>query len=528
MPKVSPIRETTCCRTPHIDAGARTLEIDGRTLRLSDVEAAAQGARVALSAAARERVERARTMVQDILRDRAVVYGISTGVGDLCTTIIPPDGLRTLQQNIIRSHAAGVGAALPEPVVRAMLLLRANALAAGHSGVRAQLIDMLLALLNARIHPIIPEQGSLGASGDLAPLAHLALVLTGEGEAVVDGARLSGREALRRRGLAPITLEAKEGMALINGTQLMSALGAQLVLDGERLAALADVAGALSLEALGGTDRAFAPALHAARPHPGQGASAAHLRRLVAESERVAHAEYARVQDAYSLRCMPQVHGAARQALAHLRDVLTVEINSATDNPLLFPDTGDVVSGGNFHGQPLALPLDYVTCALAVLAGISERRIERLVNPHLSGLPAFLAPHGGLQSGYMLAQYTAAALVSENKVLSHPASVDSIPSSGNQEDHVSMGAAAARKARRVLEHAQQVTGIELVVACQAVDFGRGRLGRGTAAAYRAVRDRVGRLTDDRPVGADLTLGLALVQSGAVLDAVQAAIGPQAG
>jgi len=503
---------------------ARTIEIDGRTLRLSDVEAAVLGARVTLNGAARHRIERARAMVQDILRDGAVVYGISTGVGDMCTTVIPPEQLRTLQQNILRSHAAGVGAPLPEPVVRAMLLLRANALATGHSGVRPELADLLLALLNDRVHPVIPEQGSLGASGDLAPLAHLALVLTGEGEAFVDGVRLPGRAALARRGLEPIVLEAKEGIALINGTQLMSALGAQVVLDGERLAAAADVAGALTLEALGGTDRAFAAPLQAARPHPGQSASADHLRRLLADSARVSRGEYARVQDAYSLRCMPQVHGAVRHALAHLRDVLAIEINSATDNPLLFPDDRDVISGGNFHGQPLALPLDYVTCALATLANISERRIERLVNPHLSGLPAFLAAHGGLQSGYMLAQYTAAALVSENKVLSHPASVDSIPTSGNQEDHVSMGAAAARKARQVLRHAQQVVGIELVVACQAVDFGRGRLGRGTGAAYRAVRERVARLTDDRPVAADLALGLALVESGAVLDAAEVAIG----
>ena len=501
-----------------------TVEIDGRTLQLQDVETGVRGARVALATTAKARIERARAMVQDILREGTVVYGISTGVGDLCTTTIPAEELRTLQQNIIRSHAAGVGAPLPEDVVRAMLLLRANALAAGHSGVRPELIELLLALLNARVHPVIPEQGSLGASGDLAPLAHLALVLTGEGEAVVDGARLPGGEALRRRGLEPIVLEAKEGIALINGTQLMSAIGTQVALGGERLAAVADIAGALTLEALGGTDRAFAAPLHAARPHPGQAASAAHLRALLEGSARVSHGTYAKVQDAYSLRCMPQVYGAARHALAHLRDVLSIEINSATDNPLLFPDQRDVISGGNFHGQPLALPLDYAACALAALANISERRIERLVNPHLSGLPAFLAPHGGLQSGYMLAQYTAAALVSENKILSHPASVDSIPSSGNQEDHVSMGAAGARKARQILHHARQVVGIELVVACQALDFGKGRLGRGMDAAYRAVRRRVARLTEDRQVADDLTAGLALVESGTVLDAVDAALG----
>jgi histidine ammonia-lyase len=341
----------------------------------------------------------------------------------------------------------------------------------------------------------------------------------GEGEAVYQGIRLAGGDAMRRAGLEPLVPKAKEGMALINGTQFMSALGTLFLLDAERLALLADVAGAMSLEALRGTDHAFMACLHAARPQRGQPESARHIRALLRGSDRIARNGYGRVQDAYSLRCIPQVHGAVRQALAHLREVLAVEINSATDNPLIFAEEGLVVSGGNFHGEPLALALDYATAAVAELASISERRIERLVNPHLSGLPAFLTPEGGVRSGYMLAQYTAAALVSENKVLSHPASVDSIPTSANQEDHVSMGAHAARKALQVLRNSQQVLAIELVSASQAIEFGVGALGLGTAAAYRTVRTAVRHLDEDRILSEDLRAGADLVRSGAVLQAV---------
>jgi histidine ammonia-lyase len=502
------------------------LEVDGRTLTLEVVESVANGAPARLSAEARAKVQIARELVEVVMRERRPVYAVSTGVGDLCTQVISASDAQVLQRNIVRSHAAGVGTPLAEPVVRAMLLLRANALASGHSGVRPIVIDTLLAMLRNGVHPVVPEQGSLGASGDLAPLAHLALVLMGEGEATFQGQQLPGNEALRKASLAPLVFEAKEGIALINGTQLMSAIGTLFLLEAERLAALADVAGALTLEALGGTDRAFDPRLHAVRPHPGQLASAQHLRLLLEGSARIARNDYGRIQDAYSLRCMPQVHGASRQALAHLRDVLTIEINSATDNPLLFPDSGEIISGGNFHGQPLALALDYATLAVAELANISERRIERLVNPKLSGLPAFLTASSGLQSGYMLAQYTAAALVSENKVLSHPASVDSIPTSANQEDHVSMGAISARKALRVLVHSQQVLGIELVVACQAIEFSGGALGRGTAIAYRVVRESVPRLTEDRILAKDIGAGLEAVRSGDVLQAVEVAIMPQ--
>lgn len=499
------------------------IEIDGRTLSLEAVEAAASGASARLAEAVRARVERGREMVDDILRSGRPVYAISTGVGPLCAVPISAADARTLQVNIVRSHAAGVGPPLPEPVVRAIMVLRANALACGHSGVRPLVIDMLLEMLARGVHPIIPEQGSLGASGDLAPLAHLALVLIGEGEAIFQGARLSGAEALARAGLSPLVLQAKEGIALINGTQLMSALGTLFLLQAERLADTADIAGALTIEALGGTDRAFLPLLHKARPHPGQAVSAQRILEALKGSERVVGQGYSRVQDAYSLRCMPQVHGAVRQALAHLREVLAVEINSATDNPLLFPDEGEVISGGNFHGEPLALVLDYAAIGVSELASISERRVERLVNPQLSGLPAFLTTREGLNSGYMLAQYTAAALVSENKVLCHPASVDSIPTSANQEDHVSMGAHAARKAMAVLQNSQQVLGIELAVACQAIEFGEGRLGKGTEAAIRAVRAVVPRLGEDRSVANDFAAGLMLVRSGALPETVRAAV-----
>jgi histidine ammonia-lyase len=505
---------------------AAMIEIDGHTLTPEAVEAVAGGAAITIAPGALERAARSRQMVERILCERRPVYGVSTGVGELRTVWISPDEAAALQRNIVRSHAAGVGAPLPEPVVRAMMVLRANALALGYSGVRPVVIQTLADMLERGVHPLIPEQGSLGASGDLAPLAHLALVVMGEGEALYRGARLPGGRAMREAGLEPLVLEAKEGIALINGTQFMSAMGVLFLLAAERLAVIADVAGALSLEALRGTDRAFHPLLHLTRQHPGQMACARHLLLLLEGSERVHRASHPGVQDAYALRCMPQVHGAVRQALAHLRQVLTVEINSATDNPLLFPDQDEVISGGNFHGEPLALALDYAAMAVAVLATISERRIERLVNPHLSGLPAFLSRRSGLQSGYMLAQYTAAALASENKVLCHPASVDSIPTSANQEDHVSMGAHAARKAMAVLRNSQQVVAIELVVAAQGVEMGDGTLalGRGTAAAYRCLRNTIPALGDDRVLAGDFAQALELVQSGAVLRAAEGALG----
>src|SRR5918992_1873548 len=375
---------------------------------------------------------------------------IATGFGDLADTRVDPGQTTALQRNLVRSHSAGVGEPIPDEIVRAMLLLRANALSVGLSGVRVELVELLVAMLNAAVHPVVPSRGSLGASGDLAPLAHIALVVIGEGEATVDGAGPGGgAEALARADLEPIELEAKEGLALLNRTQLMAAIGALALRDAQRLALTADVVGAMSLEAMLGTGAAFAEELVAARPHPGQIASARHLRELLAGSEigasHRADTEH-RVQDAYSLRCMPQVHGAARDALAELERVLTVEINAATDNPLVFP-SGNVISGGNFHGEPVALALDYATMAVTELASISERRTARLVDAHLSGLPPFLTERPGLESGLMIAHYTAAALVNELQTLAHPASVDTIPTSANQEDHVSMGATSALQLR---------------------------------------------------------------------------------
>jgi histidine ammonia-lyase len=490
--------------------------LDGRTLQPEDVERVVRGELAELSQEARQRMEASRVWVERIVQERRAVYAVSTGVGNLCTVAIPAEDVRALQRNIVRSHAAGVGPPLQEEAVRAMLLLRANALASGYSGVRPVVVDTLLQMLNCGVHPVVPEQGSLGASGDLAPLAHLALVVMGEGEAFFQGERLPGGEALRRAGIPPIVLEPKEGIALINGTQFMSALGTLFLLEAERLVTIADAAGALTIEALRGMDTPFDPQLQHVRPHPGQAQTAEHLRTLLSGSQRVVREGYARVQDAYSLRCIPQVHGAARDMLRFLRGVLQIEINSATDNPLVFPAEGVVLSGGNFHGQPVAVALDAAAMAVASVGAMSERRIERLLNPHLSGLPPFLAKQSGLHSGYMLAQYTAAALVSENKVLAHPASVDSIPTSANQEDFVSMGAHAARKAVQILRNVQQIVGIELVLAAQAVDLDpQGSLGQGTRAVYDAVRASIPPLEEDRVLSCDLRQALELVRSGAL-------------
>jgi histidine ammonia-lyase len=407
-----------------------------------------------------------------------------------------------------------------------MLLLRANSLASGHSGVRPEVIDLLLALLEGRLHPVIPAKGSLGASGDLAPLAHLALVLIGEGEVQTEGRRISGAQALAEAGLHPLTLEAKEGLALINGTQLITALGALAVLGAGRISRAADVAAALTAESLRGTDACFADHFAAVRPHPGHRRAAANLRQLVAGSRLIARPGEVRVQDPYVLRCAPQVHGASKDVLAHVRQVLEVEINAVTDNPLVFPEQDLVLSGGNFHGQPLALALDYLAMALAEWSSIAERRVERLVNPQLSGgLPAFLVEEGGLNSGFMLAHYTAAALVSENKVLCHPASVDSIPTSANQEDHVSMGAFAARKVNEVLANAERVIAIELLCGAQALEFrGVEHAGPASRAAHAAIRQVVARREADRLLSPDIEAVADLVRSGCLLDAVESVTG----
>jgi histidine ammonia-lyase len=512
--------------------------LTGADLTVPDVEAVARGgAPVALDIHARERMQEARDLIESLVAEGAVVYGVTTGFGALASTFIAPADAGRLQENLLMSHAAGVGPAFPREVVRAMLLLRANTLALGHSGCRPMLVDRLIAFLAAGIHPVVPEQGSVGASGDLAPLAHLALPLIGRGEVEFGGSVVPARIALLEAGLEPLTLEAKEGLALLNGTQMMSAIGALLLADADRLARTASVVAAMSVEALLGTDVAFAAAYQLARPHPGQIAVAAELRHLLRDSalQTGHHGHAHKVQDPYSLRCVPQVHGAVRDTLDHLRRVLDIELNSATDNPLVFPGGGvadegtiatgggRVISGGNFHGEPIALALDFAKIALAELGSISERRTALLVDPRLNGgLPPFLAASSGIDSGMMIYQYTAAALVSENKVLAHPASVDSIPTSANQEDHVSMGSISARHARTVLAHVEAIIGIELLVAAQALDL---RIagpegaapGAGVAEALARVRGRVRHLDGDREPGPDLAAATALVHEGALAD-----------
>ena len=505
--------------------GHAPVTIDGHRLTTADVARVARAAcPVVLSPEATVQLETCRALIERITASRRPVYGVTTGVGELRNVTVSPQEVILLQQNIVRSHAAGVGDPLPDEVVRATMLLRAHTLARGYSGVRPGVVALLVGMLNAAVHPVIPAQGSVGASGDLAPLAHLALATTGEGLASFRGERLPAAEALRRAGLRPLALAAKEGLALINGTQVMTAVTLLALLDAEHMVRMADIAGAMSLEALRGTDAALDPALHALRPYPGQQASAANMRALVAGSQTIAASRHANVQDAYSLRCAPQVHGAVRDALCYVRRAIEVEVMAVTDNPVCFPDRDLVLAGGNFHGQPVALAADFLAIAVAALAQISERRIERLVNPHLSGLPPFLSRRSGLHSGYMLAQYTAAALVSENKVLAHPASVDSIPTSGNQEDHVSMGTIAARKARDVVRNAERVLAIELICAAQALDLRGGRYGRGTEAAHRAVRERIPHLDADRCTADDLTMGEALVREDTLANAVEAAVG----
>ena len=510
--------------------------IVGEPITIADVVRVARGrAPVVLAPAALERVRASRAFVERIVVDGRPAYGINTGFGRLAQVRIAPGDVRALQRHLVLSHAVGVGAPLPAEVVRGMLLLRAQSLAIGYSGIRPETLQLVLACLNRGVHPVVPAQGSVGASGDLAPLAHVALALIGEGEAEYGGAVRPAADALAGAGLAPVVLEAKEGLALINGTQAMTALGILAVADGLALATCADVAGAMTLEALQGTLAAFDPRVAELRPHPGAAAAAENVRRLGAGSAiHAAHASCPKVQDAYSLRCIPQVHGATRDALAHAAEVLTREANSVTDNPLLFPDDADgegsqrgrVLSAGNFHGQPVALAMDYAKLAIAELANIAERRVAHLMDPAVSdGLPAFLTPRQGLHSGLMIVQYTAASLVSENKVLVHPASADSIPTSANQEDHVSMGTTSARHARQVVEHAQWVLAIELLCAAQALDLREPLTpAPGTGAARAAIRSVVPRLDGDRALQADLRAVHALVVGGDVVRAAEAAVG----
>jgi len=503
-----------------------SLIIDCQPLTIADVVDVARGDRhVELGAHAMQAMLKSRAIVDRIAARREVVYGVTTGFGKFADRVISPDALEQLQRNLIMSHAVGVGDPLPPDIVRAMILLRISALARGYSGIRAPTVQTLIDILNERIVPLIPAKGSVGASGDLAPLAHLALVLIGEGEALRGGCRMPGGKALADAGITPVELTAKEGLALINGTQLMTALGALLVADALNVLEVADIAGALSLEAFRGTDRAFDARLQHVRPHPGQVAAADHLRQLTAGSEiMLSHRhDNHRIQDPYSLRCMPQVHGASRDALGYVARVIETEVNSATDNPLIFSDEGEVISGGNFHGQPVAMALDFAAIALAELADISERRIEAMLDPHFSELPPFLTMHGGVDSGFMVSQYTAAALVSENKVLAHPASVDSIPTSANQEDHVSMGVTAGLKACEIARNVETVLAIELLCAAEGIDYRRPlRTTPALEAVHAVIRAEVPHLDTDRVLYPDIECATAMVRDGRIRQAAHGA------
>jgi histidine ammonia-lyase len=501
------------------------LLLNGDSLRLAQLDAvAAATLEVALAPGSKGRMLASRAVVDRAAASDAAAYGINTGFGKLAEVRVAPDQLAALQQNLVRSHCCGVGEPLSEPEVRGMLLLRANVLAKGASGVRTEVAELLVAMLTRRIHPVVPSRGSVGASGDLAPLAHLALALIGEGEVFVHGERMPAAKALAAAGLSPLRLQAKEGLALLNGTQAMASVGGLSLARAQRVVRLFDLAGAMSLEGLMGTPAAFDARIHAARPHAGQIAAAAHLRTLMEQSEiRESHRlNDPRVQDAYCLRCMPQVHGAVRGVLDHATAVIETETGAATDNPLIFAtdgDAGDILSGGNFHGAPLAFALDYAAIGLADLVSISERRIDRLINPDINeGLPPFLSDHPGLSSGFMIAHVTAAALLNEAKLLAHPASVDSVPTSGGKEDHVSMGMTAALKLRQVVENAEMVLGIELMTAAQALEF---RLPLKAAlqveAARARVREFVAPLREDRVLAGDIAALAAAVRAGSFDD-----------
>jgi len=484
------------------------MELKGKQISLVQLAAVALGGEaVHISSVARPRILASRKAIEQIVARDAVVYGVNTGFGKLSDVRIPQTELRQLQLNLVRSHACGIGNPLSEPEARAMMVLRANVLALGFSGIRFEVIELLCEMLNRRVCPVVPEKGSVGASGDLAPLAHLALSLIGEGEAFFEGQRMASAEALRRAQLTPVQLEAKEGLALLNGTQAMHAVGGLALLRAKRLARIADVAGAMSLEALKGTPAAFDSRLQDARPHPGQKAVAEHLLSLMEGSEiRESHLEKdSRVQDAYSLRCMPQVHGAVRGALAHCEDVLLIESASATDNPLVFAESGEVISGGNFHGAPLALGFDYAAIAITDLMGMSERRTDRLLNPDKNeGLPAFLAREPGVQSGFMIAHVAAASLVNEARVLAHPASIDNITTSGGKEDHVSMGMTSALKLRAIVDLAESLLAIELLAAAEGLEHRRPlKAGVGVERAFAALREIASPLTEDRALSGDI-------------------------
>ena len=490
------------------------------------VNVARQGATVSLSLKAEQNIIRSRKVVDKLVDGEKVVYGVTTGFGMFSETFIEREYTNALQKNLIVSHAVGAGDFFSPDVVRAAMLLRVNNFTYGYSGIRLETVQALVEMLNPGVTPLVPEKGSLGASGDLVPLAHMVLPLLGLGKATYRGEVMSGAEAMRAAGISTLELTQKEGLALINGTQFMTAVGALTVYDALELLKVADIAAAMSFEAQNGIVDALQARMHAIGPHKGQVDSARIVSALLAGSKNVTRQGEVRVQDAYSLRCTPQVHGASKDAVNYVRQKVDIEINSVTDNPIVFSDTAEAISGGNFHGQPVALAFDFLGIALAEIADVAERRIERMVNSSLSGLPSFLVEKGGVNSGFMIVQYTAAALVSENKVLAHPASVDSIPSSANQEDHVSMGTIAARKAREILGNARRVLAIELMCACQAIDLrGDKGMGVGTRAAYDCVRAKIPYLTEDRPLYDDINLSEALIVDGSLVAAVEKAAGP---
>lgn len=503
------------------------LAIDGNSLTVENsIEAAAGNTQISLSGAAVKQIKASRELVNKWIKNDEVIYGITTGFGEFKDVKIPSNRLEELQKNLILSHSAGVGSYIPDVIVRLMILLRANSLAKGFSGVRLELVEQLIALFNNRIIPLIPSQGSVGSSGDLAPLSHLALTLIGEGLCKYEGEVMASKDALKKCGLEPLKLTAKEGLALINGTQMMCAYLLKSISDAEQLSKLADIAGSLSLDALKGTTRAFEEALHRVRPHTGQLKTAANLRKLLKGSQIcVSHKDCGKVQDAYSLRCMPQVHGPVKDTLRYCKSVLEIEINSATDNPLIFSDTGEHIEGGNFHGEPVALAADFLAIAISELGNISERRTARLVDGSVSGLPRFLTSNGGLNTGLMIAQYTAAALVSENKVLCHPASVDSIPTSANQEDHNSMGSISSRKCYDVINNTKHIIAIETLCAVQGIDFLRPlKSGKGAEEAYGFIRERIPHIEKDVIINEEISKIEEIIFDASFIAAVEEAAG----
>ncbi|GAA0862282.1 histidine ammonia-lyase [Paraclostridium tenue] len=501
--------------------------IDGRDLTIEDVvNVSRNGYKVELSDNVINKVKIARELVDKFVDDKKVIYGITTGFGKFSDVVISKEETHTLQRNLIISHACGVGEPLEEDIVRAVMLLRINNLSQGYSGVRVETLNTLVNMLNNDVHPIIPEKGSLGASGDLAPLAHMVLTMIGEGEAIYNGKRMTSKEAMNLAGVDILPeLSSKEGLALINGTQVMTAIGALTTYDAMNLLKLADVALSLTMESLNGITCAMDERVHLVRAHRGQINTAKNVLDILSESEMTTKQGDLRVQDAYSLRCSPQIHGASKDAIEYVKNKINIEINSVTDNPIIFPEQQDVISGGNFHGQPMALSFDFLGIALSEIANISERRLERLVNPSLSnGLPAFLTKNGGVNSGFMIVQYSAASLVSENKVLAHPASVDSIPSSANQEDHVSMGTIAARKAKEIMENTRDVLAMEILGAVQAIDLrGKKKLGVGTEAAYNLVRSHINFIEKDIVMYKEINKCAQMIKENLIVEAVEKAL-----